>query len=156
MREEDTRRQETIKEKRNRLRYEVQRRCRKARNIWIEGECKEAESLFKIGKVDAARKKIRENFKERLINANIVRGGNGKALKGSRDKVNRRVEYIESLYKDDAVADLIENENGVQNDDRRNLISKKELEKALRAPKANIPPEVDLIAAELLHKIHTI
>ena len=37
-----------------RLRNEMQRRCRKARNNWIEEKCKEVESLFKIGKVDAA------------------------------------------------------------------------------------------------------
>ena len=40
------------------------------------------------------------------------------ALRESRDKVSRWIEYKESLYKGDAVANLIENENEVQNDDR--------------------------------------
>ena len=48
-----------------RLRNEVQRRCIKARNNWIKGKSKEVETLFKIGKVDAACRKIRENFRER-------------------------------------------------------------------------------------------
>ena len=59
-----------------RLRNKVQRRCRKAWN-WIEGKCEEVESLFKIEKVDAAHRKIRENFRERRINANIVRDFKG-------------------------------------------------------------------------------
>ena len=94
------------------------RRCRKAQNDWIEGKCKEVESPFKVGKLDAAHRKIRENFRIRRINANIVRDENGKALTESRDKIRRWVEYIKSLYKVDAVADLIENKNEVQNDDK--------------------------------------
>ena len=63
------------------------------------------------------RRKNRENFRKRRINANIVRDENGKVFTESRDKVSRWVEYIESLYKGNAAADLIENENEVQNDD---------------------------------------
>ena len=120
-----------------RLRIEVQRRCRKARNNWIEGKCKEVESLFKIGKVDAARRKIRETFKERRNNANIVRDENGKTLTENRDKVSTWVEYTETLYMED-VHDLIENENEeVQNYEREDSIIKQEFEKALRGLKAN-------------------
>ena len=54
-----------------RLRNKVQRRCRKARNNWIEGMCEEIESLFEIGKVDAAHREIREHFRKRRNNANI-------------------------------------------------------------------------------------
>ena len=57
---------------------------------------------------------------------------------------------MESLDKGDAVADLLENENEVQNDDRGDSILKKEFEKALRGLKTNKAPGVDLIAAELL------
>ena len=49
----------------------MQRRCRKARNNWIEGMCEEIESLFEIGKVDAAHREIREHFRKRRNNANI-------------------------------------------------------------------------------------
>ena len=67
----------------------------------MEGKCKKVETLFRIGKVDAAHKKITQNFGERRVNANIVKDRNGKALTESKDKVNRWVEYIESLYKGD-------------------------------------------------------
>ena len=55
----------------------MQRRCRKQRNYWIERKCKEVEKLFRLGKVDAAHREIRENFRERQINANIVRDESG-------------------------------------------------------------------------------
>ena len=80
-----------------RLRNKVQRRCKKARNNWIERKCKEVETLFRIGKVDAPYRKIRENFRKRRINANKVRYENGKALTENRDKVSKWVEYIKSL-----------------------------------------------------------
>ena len=91
----------------------MQRKCRKARNNWIEGKCKDVKTLFRTGKVDAAHRKIKENFGERGANANIDRDKNGKALTQSKDKVNRWVEHIESLYKGNVVVDLIENESEV-------------------------------------------
>ena len=54
-------------------------------------------------------------------------------------------ECIDSPYKNDAVADLIENENEVQNDDRGDSILKEKFKKANKAS------GVDQIAAELLH-----
>ena len=91
----------------------------------MKGKCLKVESLFNIRKVDAAHREIRENFRERRINANIVRDENAKALTESRDKVCRWEEYIDSLYKGDTVAYHIENENEVQNDDRGDSILKK-------------------------------
>ena len=130
----------------------MQRRCRKAQNNWIEGRYR-VETLFRIGKVDADHRKIKENFSERRVNTNIVRYKNGKALTKNRDKVNRWVEFIKSLYKGDVVADLIEKENEVQDDDRGNSILKEECENALRGLKANKAPGVDLIAADLLQSL---
>ena len=121
------------------------------RNSWIEGRCKEVESLFKIGELNAAHRKYRESFGERRNNANIVRDENGKALTGSRDKVSRWVEYIKRLYKGD-VANLIKNENEVQND-RGDSILKEEFENSMKGLKANIAPGVELIAAELLQNL---
>ena len=85
MREEDTRPQETSKEKRNKR--DLETKCRKARNNWMEDKCNEVESLFKIEKVGAAHRKITENFMERRINANIVRDENGKALMKLKKKL---------------------------------------------------------------------
>ena len=68
------------------LRNEVQRRCRKTQNKWIDGKYKEEETLFRIWKVNVAHRKIKENLTERRDNANIVRDKNGKALTESRDK----------------------------------------------------------------------
>ena len=62
-----------------RLRNEVQRIYIKARNNWLEGKCKKEKTLFRVGKVDTAHRKSRQNFRERQINANIVKGKNGKA-----------------------------------------------------------------------------
>ena len=42
------------------LTNKVQRRCRKARNNWIEGTFKEIEKLFRIDKVNAAHKKTKQ------------------------------------------------------------------------------------------------
>ena len=71
-----------------------------------------------IGNLDAAHRKVRENIKERRNNANMVRDKSAKALTESRDNVDSWVEYIEP-YASDVVADLIENESELQNDDRR-------------------------------------
>ena len=103
-----------------------------------------------IIKVNAVHREIRKNFRERRINANIVKNENGKAVTESRNKFSRWVEYTESLYKGDSVVDLIENENEVQNDDWGDSISKEEFEKALRGLKANKASGVEIIAAELL------
>ena len=59
----------------------MQRRCRKARNNWVEGKCK-VETLFRIGKVNAAHRIMRENLSKRRIDANIVRDEDGKSLRG--------------------------------------------------------------------------
>ena len=48
-----------------RLRNEVQRRFRKARSNWIERKCKEVESLFKTGKVDAAPQEKQRKLQEK-------------------------------------------------------------------------------------------
>ena len=53
------------------FRKDVQRRCRKTLNNWIEGKCKKSETRFRIGKVDAAHREIRGNFGKRLVNANL-------------------------------------------------------------------------------------
>ena len=90
---------EQRKTKYKRFRNELQRRWRKARNYWIGEKCKEVETLFRIGKVDTAHIKIKENFRERRVDASIVRDKGGKSLTESRGKVNRWVIYIESLYK---------------------------------------------------------
>ena len=94
-----------------------------------------------------------ENFRERPINANIVKNETGKTLTENKGKVSRCVEYIGSLYKGGAIADFIENENKVQNDDMGDSISKKEFEKALKGMKVNKASGVDLIAAELLQNL---
>ena len=52
--------------------------CTLLRNDWIDGKCKEFKKLFRIWNVDAAHRKIREHFRERRINANIVRDKSGK------------------------------------------------------------------------------
>ena len=83
----------------------MQRRCRKARNNWIEAKCREVKSLFKLGKVDATHRKIRENLREKRINTNIVRNENGKALTKADNKVSRWVIYMERLYRSNVVAD---------------------------------------------------
>ena len=109
---EDLRMQKTSKQNKQykRLRNEMQRRCRIAQNNWIDGKWIELEALFRNGKVDAAYKKIKENFGKRRVNANmLVRNKNGKALTESRDKVNKWIEYIEGLYMGDVLVDLIEN-----------------------------------------------
>ena len=55
------------------FRNEEHKRCREAQNNWIEGKCKQVETLFRTDKVNAAPRKIRENFGERRIDAKIVR-----------------------------------------------------------------------------------
>ena len=117
---------------------------------WIKGKCKEVETLFRIGKVDAVHRKNEENFWERRVNANIVRDRNEKALTESSDKVDRWVEYIESPYKSDVVVDLIANESEVQDDNRGYSILKEESQNALRGLKANKASGVNLIPGELL------
>ena len=72
-----------------------------------------------------------------LWNIRKVRDKNGKALTENRYKVSRWVKYIESLYKGDAAADLLENENKMQSDDKGDSILKEEFEKALRGLEAN-------------------
>ena len=60
----------------------------KALKNWIDGKCKEVESLFRIGKVDTAHRKIKENFGEKRVNANKYRDKNGTALTERMKKVN--------------------------------------------------------------------
>ena len=70
---------EQEKTQNKRLRNELQRRCKKARNNSIGGKCKEIETLFKLAIVDADQRKIKQNFKKLRVNANIVKNKNGKA-----------------------------------------------------------------------------
>ena len=60
---------------------------------------------------------------------------------------------IREKNKGDAVANPIRNENEVQNNDRGNSIYQDQFKRALRDLKANKPPGVDLIAAELLQNL---
>ena len=80
--------------------------------------------MFIIKKYNAYHKKIKDNFGEIRINANIIGDKNREALIERRDTVGRWVEYIESLYKGDVVADLIENECEMQNNGRGDSILK--------------------------------
>ena len=86
-----------------RFKNNIQKRCKKVRNKWIEGKCNGAETLLRIGNVDAIHREVKGNFGKRRVNANIVRNKNGKASTKSREEAYRWVEYIESLYKDDAL-----------------------------------------------------
>ena len=57
-----------------------------------------------------------------------------RSLIESWDKVNMRVEYIESLYKGGALSDLIENENKVQNDNRGEFDFKGGIRESIKGP----------------------
>jgi exonuclease III len=82
------------------LKHEIQRLCREAKDKYFEDKCKEIEMLDKAHN-QLLYKKIKELRPKSNRMMQIIKSKQGKCLIEKKDIVERWAEYVEELYKDD-------------------------------------------------------
>ena len=134
-----------------RLRNQIKRECKLAKEEWINEKCNEIEEQMKKGCSDGAYGKIRKYFGERKTKGRNIKSSDGKPILEKDQVAERWKKYIESLYKDEnSNTVLIEDETEVDDDDKGDAILRSEFDKALKDLSKNKSPGIDQLPAELL------
>ena len=134
-----------------RIRNEICRKARKAREGWVKKITEGVQNNLKQGKVEAAYNIVKKHFKERSARCNTIRDKNGNILFENEDKVKRWKEYLEDLYKGSNFnAKIIEDESEVEKDDMGACILRSEFDAAIKDLQRNKAPGIDDIPAELI------
>ena len=133
------------------LRSLIKRKCRQAKEDWLQEKCSDIEKKLIAGKVDEGYRKMTENFSERKKKGLFIRGTDGKPLLEPIERVQRMQEHITQLYRGEEMPnDLLENAQEVDEDDIGDKITKDEFDRALNDINNNKAPGVDEIPVELL------
>lgn len=86
--------------------------------------------VYKKGKSDLAFKIVKKLFCTRL-NGNALRSKTGEILITAEQKVNRWKEYLEELYTSHFNGNILEEENCVEEEDKRDYILQSEIDFAI-------------------------
>ena len=131
------------------LKWQIIRKCRIAKEKWIEDRCGSVEAKLKVGKTDEAYTIIKRNFREIAKNGRNIRNSAGNILITESDRADRWQEYLGALYAGSDVSDL-EEEVKVEMDNLGCSILREEFDSALRNMKNGKAPGIDGLQAELL------
>lgn len=132
------------------LKWEIIRKCRKAKEEWLENRCTEIEEKIKMGKTDAAFILIKKYFNKTGPKARNIRNKEGNLLIESVQKADRWKEYIECLYGDEEMEDIMEKEESIVEDNLGDCILRSEFDAAMNDLKNNKAPGIDGLQAEML------
>jgi len=132
-----------------RIRNEVQRKIKKAKEKWLDEQCKGIENFFKKGRSDLAFSETKKLFREKKQNAGTLVNKNGELLLEADQRAKRWKEYLEELYEDNSTMIFAEEDN-VDEDDKGDYILQAEFDHAMDSLKNNKAYGVDEIPAELL------
>ena len=145
------------KQKYQKLRNEIKRECKKAKEEWMKEKGDEIETLIKKGQIDLAYGKVKTEFGKGRKKANNITSKIGEPIYAAQDKVARWVEYIEELYRsndnEEVKLEEDEGEGGASIEDKGEPILRTEFEKALKELKQGKAAGVDEIPGEILQNI---
>ncbi|XP_049787836.1 uncharacterized protein LOC126191130 [Schistocerca cancellata] len=142
---------EAGREEYKRLKNEIDRKCKMAKQGWLEDKCKGVEAYLTRGKIDTAYRKIKETFGEKRTTCMNIKSSDGNPVLSKEGKAERWKEYIEGLYKGDVFEDnIMEMEEDVDEDEMGDMILREEFDRALKGLSRNKTPGVDKIPLELL------
>ena len=134
-----------------RLKNEIDRKCKVAKEEWLKEKCKGVEVCMAGRKVDAAYREIKETFGEKKSNCMNIKSLDGKPLLGKEEKVERWKEHIEELYQGKELdGHVVEREEEVDEDEMGDTILRSEFDRALKDLSKNKAPGIDDIPSELL------
>ena len=141
------------KQKYRQLRNKIKRECKKAKEEWIKEKGDEIETLVKKGQIDLAYRKVRVEFGKGRKKANNITNKNGEPIYMAQDKVARWVEYIEELYNSNDEEIKLEEEEGVDTEEKGDPILRSEFNTALKELKKGKAAGVDEIPGEVLQNM---
>ena len=133
-----------------RLKNEIDRDCRKAREAWYTERCKEVEQLENRGRSDLAHRLIRRTAaKKKGITPRTVQAKDGRQLINAEEKKERWREYVTELYHDDSYEPSASIEPiGVEG--QAPPITREEFDAAMKEIPNSKAPGVDEIPIELI------
>ncbi|XP_049776112.1 uncharacterized protein LOC126163201 [Schistocerca cancellata] len=142
---------EAGKKEYKRLKNEIDRKCKMAKQGWLEDKCKDVEAYLTRGKIDTAYRKIKETFGDKRNTCINFKSSDGNPVLSKEGKAERWKEYIEGLHKGDVLEDnIMEMEEDVDEDEMGDAILHEEFHRALKDLRRNKAPGVDNIPLELL------
>lgn len=148
------RKQDYIKYKE--IKNKITEECRKAKNNWLEENCKEIEYCLSKNNADRAYNKVKSLQTTLSTRSNIVKDKQGNIL-FENDKVSERwKEYMEELYEGEEIQEddkYIEKEKDVNPDELGPPITRDEFNFAMRNLSEKKATGVDEIPAEILKNI---
>lgn len=134
-----------------RLKNEVDRKCKEAKERWLHNKCKTVELCMAKGKVDAAYRKVKEITMDKKSMCMNIKSSDGKPILGKAEKAERWKEHIEEVYKGEKLGeDILESEEDVNKDDLGDAILRAEFDRALKDLSKNKASGIDDIRSELL------
>lgn len=141
-------------EKYKQLKNKITEECRKAKNIWLEENCKEIEYCLRKNNTDRAYTKVKSLQPTTRTRSNIVKNKEGKLLFENEQVSDRWKEYMEELYEGEEVSNndetYLEQKESVDSDELGPSLSKEEFELAIKTLTDGKATGVDEIPAELL------
>ncbi|XP_049768102.1 uncharacterized protein LOC126101500 [Schistocerca cancellata] len=142
---------EAGKKEYKRLKNDIDRKCKMAKQGWLEDKCKDVEAYLARGKIDTEYRKIEETFGERRTTCMNIKSFDGNPVLSKEGKAERWKEYIEGLYKGYVLEDnTMEMEEDVDEDEMGDMRLREEFYKALKDLSRNKAHGVDNIPLELL------
>ncbi|XP_049779702.1 uncharacterized protein LOC126176585 [Schistocerca cancellata] len=142
---------EAGKKEYKRFKNEIDRKCKTAKQGWLEDKCKDVEAYLTRGKIDTAYRKIKETFGEKRTTRMNIKSSDGNPVLSKEGKAERWKEYIEGLYKGNVLEDnIMEMEEDVDENEMGDTILREKFDRALKDLSRNKAPGVDNIPLELL------
>lgn len=149
--------EEKGREEYRRIRNQINRKCKEAKEKWIEERCDEVEKEFLIGKTDAAYRRIRENFGENKPKGKNIKDKNGRPIESGAGKADRWREYIEELYDEKGAREnSLEKEENTDPEMKGDYILRSEFDRALKDLGKGKTTGIDEIPVEILNNMGNI
>src|SRR6266576_1795586 len=143
------------KKRYRKLNNELRRETEKAREKWLEEECKEIEELEKKGRTDLMYKRVKQTTWDKKCKVGRkceIEDKNGEIITDEKEVANRWKEYIEDLYNshEKKNREMIEQEWEVREDEIGPEILKEEVILAIKEMKNGKAVGIDEIPIEVL------
>src|SRR6266550_6007049 len=134
---------------------ELMKKTEKAREKWLEEECKEIEELEKKGRTDLMYKRVKQTTWDKKCKVGRkceIEDKNGEIITDEKEVANRWKEYIEDLYNshENKNREMIEQEWEVREDEIGPEILKEEVFLAMKEMKNGKAVGIDEIPIEVL------
>ena len=125
---------------------------KKAKEDWIDDQCKKIDNSLKMNDSITAYQTVKELTATKQSKVSTLEDKNGTALTGLEEILSRWTEYCSELYSHEANGDpdVLNVPGKDYEDDTEDSILKSEVEEAIRSLKKGKSPGVDTIPGELI------